>query len=151
MSDPVHVVCPHCDAVNRVPRVRLREAPKCGKCHRPLFEGRPLALDDPVRFSNHVDQSDIPTLIDFWATWCGPCRAMAPIFEQAARELEPDVRLAKVETDGSPDLARRFNVHSIPTLLLVRRGRELGRIAGVMSLQQLIAWTRENAKEAISV
>jgi thioredoxin 2 len=150
MPEPVHVVCPHCDAVNRVPSVRLCEAPKCGRCHRLLFEGRPVILDDTARFSKQVEQSDIPILIDFWATWCAPCHAMAPVFEQAAKELEPDVRLGKVETDANQQLARRFGVSSIPTLLLVRRGRAIARTMGAMPLQQLIAWTREHAKDAMS-
>jgi thioredoxin 2 len=144
MPEMLHVVCPHCDTINRVPRERLRQGGKCGACHRPLFEGRPLPLNDPVRFSRHADKSDIPLLVDFWATWCGPCRTMAPIFEQAAARLEPDIRLVKVDSDAAPDLAARFSIRSIPTLLLIRRGREIARVAGAMQLEQLVAWVRQN-------
>jgi thioredoxin 2 len=144
MPELLHVVCPHCDTTNRMARERLREAGKCGACHRPLFEGRPVELNDPARFAKHAAQSDIPLLVDFWAAWCGPCRAMAPIFEQAATQLEPDVRLARVDSDAAPDLATRFSVRSIPTLLLLRHGREIARTAGVMPLSQLIAWTRQH-------
>jgi thioredoxin 2 len=117
MPQAVHVVCPHCDATNRVPRERLGQGGKCGVCHRPLFEGRPLPLNDAARFDKHAQRSDIPLLVDFWASWCGPCRAMAPVFEQAAKRLEPDVRLVKVDSDAAADIAARFSIRSIPTLV----------------------------------
>ena len=145
MTDALHIVCPHCDSINRVPRARLREGGKCGSCHRPLYEKRPAALDSVARFDKYAKHSDIPLLVDFWATWCGPCRAMAPIFEQAATELEPDVRLIKVDSDAVPKLLQRFSIQSIPTLMLVHRGREVARKSGVMPLPQLLAWTREHA------
>jgi thioredoxin 2 len=146
MTTALHIVCPHCDAINRLPRERLRERAKCGSCHRPLYEGRPAALDNVARFDRHATNSDIPLLVDFLATWCGPCRAMAPIFEQAAPQLEPDVRLVKVDSDAVPELLRRFSIQSIPTLMLVHHGREIARKPGVMPLPQLLAWTREHVE-----
>src|SRR5690242_3049495 len=128
MSDTVHVVCPHCDALNRVPHEKLAAGGRCGECHRPLFEGRPLALDD-ARFARQLEKSDVPLLVDFWAPWCGPCRAMAPQFERAAARLEPRLRLVKVNVDESPAAAQRFGISSIPTLMLVQHGRELARTA----------------------
>jgi thioredoxin 2 len=144
MPESLHVVCPHCDRTNRLPRERLGAGAKCGNCHRPLFEGKPTLLNEPTRFAKHSERNGIPLLIDFWAAWCAPCRAMAPIFEQAAARLEPEVRLAKVDSEATPDLAARFAVRSIPTLLLMRHRLEIARTAGVMPLDRLIAWTRQH-------
>src|SRR5262249_28483896 len=119
MSRTLHVVCPHCDTINRVPSERLHQAGKCGACHRPLFERRPVELNNLARFEKQLNNSDIPLLVDFWAAWCGPCRAMAPILEQAATDLEPNVRVVKVDSEAVPELTRRFFIQSIPTLLIV--------------------------------
>jgi thioredoxin 2 len=148
MTSPLHIVCPVCDATNRVPAERLGQRPGCGACGRPLFDGHPISLDDPARFAKHVERSDIPVLIDFWAAWCGPCRTMAPVFEAAARELEPHLRLVKLDTEAAPGIAAQFGIRSIPSLVMLRHGRELGRAAGVMPLPQLLAWARREAAAA---
>jgi len=141
MTDPLLVACPHCQSLNRVPAARLGEQPECGRCHQPLFTGRPLALD-AAGFTAHVERGQLPVLVDFWAPWCGPCRMMAPQFEQAATQLEPRVRLAKVDTEAQPGLGSRFGIGSIPTLALFRDGRELARQAGAMAAADIVRWTR---------
>jgi thioredoxin 2 len=141
MSEAIHVVCPACNAVNRIPAERLGQNPKCGKCKQPLFTGKPVELDEPG-FTKQIQRSDIPVVVDFWAPWCGPCRMMAPAFEQAARELEPHFRLAKLNTENERNVAMQYRIMSIPTLAVFRHGRELARQAGAMDAGTLVRWVR---------
>lgn len=135
----MNIVCPHDDAVNRVPAERLGDTPRCGKCHLPLFEARPLELSG-ANFDRHAGGA-LPLLVDFWAPWCGPCRAMAPAFEKAAALLEPRMRLAKVNTEEVPEVANRFGIRSIPTLILFTAGREIARQPGALtSPEQIARW-----------
>jgi len=135
----IHVVCPGCDAVLRVPAGRLGDRPRCARCKGTLFTGKPIDLNGPA-FEAHVGRSDLPVLVDFWAPWCGPCHAMAPHFATAAERLEPRYRLAKVNTEECPDLAARFDIRSIPTLILFRGGRAVARQAGAMDGAALTRW-----------
>ena len=141
MTQAVHLVCPQCDAVNRVPPGRLGEEAKCGKCRAPLFAGAPLALDEE-RFAKHLGRSDLPLVVDFWAPWCAPCRAMAPAFEAVARRIEPQARLIKVNTEEAQALAGRHGIRSIPTLVVFRGGREVARTSGAMDAAALENWIR---------
>ena len=143
LPDPSIVACPACAAANRMPRARLGQG-NCGKCKAPLFQGRPVTLT-AANFDRHAAASDLPLLVDFWAEWCGPCRMMAPVFEEAARALEPEMRLGKLDTEAEPTVAARYRVQSIPSLILFRKGREVARTAGAMPLQALLGWVRSVA------
>ena len=140
----LHIVCPHCHTTNRVREADLQHAPDCGQCHQALFNGHPLTLD-AANFDKHIGRSHVPVLVDFWAPWCGPCRMMAPAYEQAAGLLEPQLRVAKLNTEEAQAIAARFNIRSIPTLALFVGGKEVARQAGAFRTSQDIAdWTRSH-------
>jgi len=144
MTAPLRVACPHCNALNRVPGERLGDRPNCGRCGGVLFDAHPLVLD-AAGFQAHAIDSELPLLVDFWAPWCGPCRMMAPHFEAAATQLEPRLRLGKVDTQAQPELGARFGIRSIPTLVLFKGGRELARQPGAMGQADIVRWAQAHA------
>jgi len=135
------IVCPHCAGINRVPDDRPASAARCGRCREPLFSGRPAEVD-ATAFERQTQRSDVPVLVDVWAPWCGPCRMMTPAFEAAASALEPEMRLIKLNTEAEPQTAGRLGIQGIPTMLLYAGGREIARVSGAMTTQQIVGWAR---------
>lgn len=144
MAETIELVCPHCSARNRIPLERLNDAPRCGKCKQGLFTGKAVSLNTE-QFNRQINHSQIPIVVDFWAPWCGPCKMMAPFYEQAAAQLEPKVRLVKVNTEIEQQLGARFDIRSIPTLAVFQNGKETARQAGAMELGGLLSWIKANA------
>ncbi len=148
-GSPIHVVCPHCSAINRIPPDRPAQNAKCGTCHQQLFTGKPVTANAET-FERQTARNDIPVLVDFWAPWCGPCLAMAPAYVRAAAELEPDFRLLKLDTEQQPTIAARYNIRSIPTLMMFAGGRQIAQRAGASDTRSIVAWARAHAPSAHS-
>ena len=145
MSDSKrHIVCPFCTAINRVPAEKNASGARCGKCHKALFNGHP-APATAISFDKQIQSNDIPVVVDFWAAWCGPCKAMAPVFERAAAEFEPNFRFLKVDTDKEQSLAAQYGISSIPTLMIFRRGTPVAQRAGLLDGGTLRTWLQQNA------
>jgi len=147
MDASVHLPCPACNTVNRVPESRLSDGPVCGSCKKRLFDGHPVALTS-AGFDVQINRSEVPVVVDFWAAWCGPCRTMAPHFERAAAELEPRMRFAKLDTESAQEIAGRYGIRSIPTLIVFKGGREIARQSGALDARSLVEWLKPFASRA---
>ncbi len=145
MSQSRHLVCPRCEAVNRIPDNKLADNPKCGRCKEPLFTGSPVELSDQA-FDKHVKRSDLPLVVDFWAPWCGPCKMMGPQFQAVAAQMEPYLRFAKLNTEQAQRVAAEYNIRSIPTVALFKNGREVARQAGAMDARMLTQWIQSQLR-----
>ncbi len=144
-SEMLLVACPVDASMNRIPRAKLDHNPKCGKCHNPLFAGKVVELNG-ANFRSHALKSDLPVVIDFWAAWCGPCRMMTPNFEKAAPTLEPRVRLGKLDTEAECAIAGRYGIRSIPSMVMIKKGREIARTSGAMPTSAIVDWIEQALK-----
>lgn len=138
----MNISCPHCNVTNRIPEERLHDKPNCGKCKQAIFTGKPLALT-AANYNKQVLQNELPVLVDCWASWCGPCQQFSPIFDQAAAQFEPELRLVKLDTEAEQNIAAQLQIRSIPTLILFRNGKEAARMSGAMPLGQLKQWLNQ--------
>lgn len=142
-----HIVCPHCDSVNRIPAGRAAADAKCGVCHKPLFTGHATPVSGQS-FDKHITRNDIPVVVDFWAAWCGPCKMMAPHYETVTAEVEPRMRFLKLDTDAETGIASRYNIRGIPTLIVFQGGKVVATRSGAMNAAQLRTWLEQEVRPA---
>jgi len=145
MSHSKHVVCSSCLATNRVPEDKLDSGGICGKCGKLLFNKKPLELTS-ANFNKIINNNELPVMVDFWAPWCGPCKMMAPVYEQAAQQLEPNMLLAKLNTENEQTIATRFGIRSIPTIAIFKGGRVVAQQAGAMDIRSLTNWAQSQLR-----
>lgn len=142
----MNISCPHCNVINRIPEERLQDKPNCGKCKQAIFSGKPVDLT-AANYNQQIIKNELPVLVDCWASWCGPCQQFAPIFDQAAQNFEPQLRLVKLDTEAEQNIAAQLQIRSIPTLILFKNGKEAARMSGAMPLGQLQQWLRQQGIE----
>jgi len=136
------VMCPSCSGLNNVPEAKLTDNPKCGKCKNPIYTAQPINMTG-IQLTRAIEKTDELLVVDFWATWCGPCQQFAPTFKQVAAQLEPKARFIKIETEKEQAISAKYNIRSIPTLAIFKNGKEIDRVSGALSIPDFANWVNQ--------